>query len=249
MDNHIMAQLQMFGVKPAQARKKAHSKKADKLKQDLIVKLMKIKGGSKVGDWFKKVGRTARNVGRKVGQAFKNNEARIKSGFKALRKSDLLRDRLPTKAHEIADTLGYGKPKRKLSPYNMFVKKMRLQGYSMGEIGHMWRQAKAKGGGFFNNFMDTIGNKIGNKIKNKVKSIGNKVGKALKSNKTKNIIKGLRKSKLLHGKIDGTIHNAASLMGYGKPKRKLSPYNKFVKKMRLQGYSMSEIGQMWRQGI
>lgn len=33
----------------------------------------------------------------------------------------------------------------------------------------------------------------------------------------------------------------------GKAKRKMTPYNKFVKDMRLKGYSMKEVGAMWRQ--
>lgn len=44
----------------------------------------------------------------------------------------------------------------------------------------------------------------------------------------------------------GKAKRKGGLMIGGKGKRKLTPYNKFVRDMRLQGYSMREIGPMWQ---
>lgn len=56
--------------------------------------------------------------------------------------------------------------------------------------------------------------------------------------------------KIMGGSQAVQYKNPRALHGAGRKKqskKKLSPYNKFVKKLRLQGYTMKEIGKMWRK--
>jgi hypothetical protein len=47
--------------------------------------------------------------------------------------------------------------------------------------------------------------------------------------------------------LDSDMNNYGYGAGAIKKKRKLTEYNKFFKKLRLQGYSAEEIGKAWRK--
>ena len=69
MDDLIVARLKDMGMKPKQAKNKAKSKSAAKIKEELVMKMMKLQGG---GKWSKLFDRMTgvKNVGRKIKNSF-----------------------------------------------------------------------------------------------------------------------------------------------------------------------------------
>lgn len=164
MDKYIQGRLKQLGVSPAQAKRKAKSKKANDLKEELVMKIMNVQGGSKFGNFLKKVGRVGRRVGSVVGNVAKKGAnlavkaVTSKPGRKILKGlREMHKDDIDPRVHLVADALGAGrktrrkktkKPakKKKVSDYQKFVKKLRKKGASMPEIYILWADYKQQMG-------------------------------------------------------------------------------------------------------
>ena len=165
MDKYIQGRLKQLGVSPSQAKKKANSKKAKDLKEELVMKIMHVQGGS-LGNFIKTIGRVGRKVGSVVGTIAKKGAnlavkvATSKPGRKILKGlRQMHKDDIDDRLHLVADALGAGrktrkrkpvkkvtKGKRKLSDYQKFVKKLRKEGFTMEECRQAWKNVKAKMG-------------------------------------------------------------------------------------------------------
>ena len=161
MDKYIQGRLKQLGVSPVQAKKKANSKKAKDLKEELVMKIMHVQGGS-LGNFIKTIGRVGRKVGSVVGSIAKKGAnlavkvATSKPGRKILKGlRQMHKDDIDDRLHLVADALGAGrktrlnkvtKGKRKLSDYQKFVKKLRKEGFTMEECRQAWKNVKSKMG-------------------------------------------------------------------------------------------------------
>jgi len=164
MDKYIQERLKQLGLSPSQAKKKANSKKAKDLKEELVMKIMHVQGGSKLGNFINTIGRVGRKVGLVVGSIAKKGTnlaikvATSKPGRKILKGlRQMHKDDIDDRLHLVADALGAGrktrkpvkkvtKGKRKLSDYQKFVKKVRKKGFTMEECRQAWKNVKAKMG-------------------------------------------------------------------------------------------------------
>ena len=115
-----------------------------------------------------------------------------------------------------------------------------------------------QGGSKLSNFIKTVG-RVGRKVGSVVGSIAKKGAnlavKVATSKPGRKILKGLRE--MHKDDIDDRLHLVADALGAGlktlkpvkkvtKGKRKLSDYQKFVKKLRKKGFTMEECRQAWK---
>lgn len=129
MDDLIVARLQQMGMSKPKAKAKSKSKSAAKIKEELVMKMMKLQGGGKWSNLFDKL-TGVKNVGRK-----------IKNSYKKYVKPSINKAKSKVKG-ELKKLVGLGKAKvkRKVSPKmkkrGEMVKKLMKKGMSLPEASH-----------------------------------------------------------------------------------------------------------------